>query len=364
MEPWTVEHRVFAYDCFVRNNESVTVVQREFRRHFNIHRNRAVPSRNTILRWVESLRRRGELINRRPRGAPRTVRTPENVERVRQAFLRSPTRSARKHAAALRLSDRSVRRILRMDLGFHPYKLAIVQQIQPGDYAQRMNFAREMEALIDQNENLILFMSDEAHFHLNSMVNQQNCRYWANENPQQVHKRPLHSPKVTVWCAVSQTCIIGPYFFEDDNGRAVTVNSERYVEMITNFFIPELRRRRVPIRRVWFQQDGATAHTARASMDVIRPLFPGRVISRFGDVHCPPRSPDLSICDFFLWGYLKARVYENKPRTLDELKDAIRVEVAQVERAMLERVYANFQERLQHCTNDFGHHMPDVIFHT
>lgn len=136
MEPWTVEHRVFAYDCFVRNNESVIVVQRELRRHFNIHRNRTVPSRNTILRWVESLRRRGELNNRRPRGAPRTVRTPENVERVRQAFLRSPTRSARKHAAALRLSDRSVRRILHMDLRFHPYKLAIVQQLQPGDYAQ------------------------------------------------------------------------------------------------------------------------------------------------------------------------------------------------------------------------------------
>ncbi|PSN30227.1 hypothetical protein C0J52_26945 [Blattella germanica] len=46
--------------------------------------------------------------------------------------------------------------------------------------------------------------------------------------------------------------------------------------------------------------------------------------------------------------HLKARVYEKKPRTLDELKDAIRVGVAQVDRAMLERVYANFQERLQH----------------
>ena len=171
-----------------------------------------------------------------------------------------------------------------------------------------MNFTREMEALIDQNENLILFMSDEAHFHLNSMVNQQNCHYWANENSQQFHEKPLHSPKVTVWYAVSQACIIGPYFFEDGNGRAVTVNSERYVEMITNFFLPELRRRRVPIRRVWFQQDGATAHTARASMDVICPRFPGRLISRFGDVHWTPRSPDLSICDFFLWGHLKAKV--------------------------------------------------------
>lgn len=108
MQSWTVAYRVFFYDSFVRNNQSVTVVQREFRRHFNIHRNRAIPSRNTILRWIESLYSPGELINRRPRGVTRTVRTPNNVERVRQAFLRSPTRSARKHAAAPRLRYRSV----------------------------------------------------------------------------------------------------------------------------------------------------------------------------------------------------------------------------------------------------------------
>ena len=31
------------------------------------------------------------------------------------------------------------------------------------------------------------------------------------------------------------------------------------------------------------------------------------------------------------------------------------MEVAQVEKAVLEGVYASFQERLQHCLNDFGH---------
>ena len=45
----------------------------------------------------------GSVVKRRL-GAVRTARTPENVERVRQSFLQS-RRSARKHAAALRLSD-------------------------------------------------------------------------------------------------------------------------------------------------------------------------------------------------------------------------------------------------------------------
>ena len=66
--------------------------------------------------------------------------------------------------------------------------------------------------------------------------------------------------------------------------------------------------------------------TSRASMEVVRQMFPGHVISRFGDVHWPSRLPDLSICDFFLWGYLKSRVYIKKPRTLDDLKNSIRQE--------------------------------------
>ena len=44
---------------------------------------------------------------------------------------------------------------------------------------------------------------------------------------------------MTFWCVVGKAGVVGPYFFEDHNGKAVTVNSERYIEMINNFFVPE-----------------------------------------------------------------------------------------------------------------------------
>jgi len=69
---------------------------------------------------------------------------------------------------------------------------------------------------------------------------------------------------------------------------------------LREFLNDELCRLRVDTRLVWFQQDGATAHTAQNLMAVVRGMFPQRVISRFGDVEWPPRSPDLSACDFFL----------------------------------------------------------------
>jgi hypothetical protein len=39
MERWSVEHRVFAVETILKNNDSVIVTQLIFRRHFNIHRN-------------------------------------------------------------------------------------------------------------------------------------------------------------------------------------------------------------------------------------------------------------------------------------------------------------------------------------
>ena len=47
-----------------------------------------------------------------------------------------------------------------------------------------------------------------------------NCRYWAFENPRELPSKPLHNPKVTVWCAVGKVTVIGPYFYEDNDGNA------------------------------------------------------------------------------------------------------------------------------------------------
>ena len=115
---------------------------------------------------------------------------------------------------------------------------------------------------------------------------------------------------------------------------------------------------------MWFQQDGPTAHTARAAMAVVPAMLPDRLISRCGDVPWPPRSPDLSMCDFFLWGYLKWRVYEGKPRTLEEVKGAIRKQIGMINQELLERVVANFRERLQMSILQNGHHLSDIIFRT
>ncbi|GFU98015.1 uncharacterized protein TNCV_232921 [Trichonephila clavipes] len=72
--------------------------------------------------------------------------------------------------------------------------------------------------------------------------------------------------------------------------------------MITNFFIPELNNH--DVQELWFQQDGATCHTARATIDLLKDTFGDRIISRFGPVNWPPRSCDLTPLDYFLYNPL------------------------------------------------------------
>ncbi|GFW19884.1 putative transposable element [Trichonephila clavipes] len=182
---------------------------------------------------------------------------------------------------------------------YSQFSLAIHQN----DHQARRRFvewAQNEIAVVPDFHKRILF-SDEAHFWLNGYVNKQNCRIWSEVNPQDV-----------------------------------TVNGDRYRAVITNFFIPELNNH--DVQELWFQQDGATRHTARATIDLLKDMFGDRLISRFGPVNWPPRSCDLTPLDYFLWGFVKSLVYADKPQTLDHLEDNIRRVIADIRLQMLEKV--------------------------
>ncbi|GFU68138.1 uncharacterized protein TNCV_248021 [Trichonephila clavipes] len=188
--------------------------------------------------------------------------------------------------------------------------------IHQTDHQARRRFvewAQNEIAVVPDFHKRILF-SDEAHFWLNSYVNKKNCRIWSEANPQVYVQTPLHPETLTVWCVVWAGGIIGPYFFKNNEGHNVTVNVDRYTAMITNCFIPELNNH--DVQELWFQQDGATFHTVRATIDLLKDTFGDRLISRFGPVNWPPRSCDLTPLDYFLWDYVKSLVYADKPQTL------------------------------------------------
>ncbi|GFV90976.1 acidic mammalian chitinase [Trichonephila clavipes] len=130
--------------------------------------------------------------------------------------------------------------------------------------------------------------------------------------------------------------------------------------MITNFFIPELNNH--DVQELWLQQDGATCHTARATIDLLKDTLGDRLISRFGPVNWPPRSCDLTPLDYFLWDYVKSLVYADKPQTLDHLEDNIRRVMADIRPQMLEKFIENWTSRLDYIRASRGSPMPEIIF--
>ena len=232
----------------------------------------------------------------------------------------------------------------------------MVQQLNPIDFSQRNAYAHRILREPNFLDNLI--MGDEAHFQLNGIVNRQNTRLWGTTNPRIIPERQLHLLKVIVWCGITSTRVIGPYFFEDEDGKTVTVNSERYRAMIETLIRQEV----VDKPETWWQQDDATAHTARPTMQLLREIFGERIISRSSDFNWLRRSPDLTAPDFFLWGYLKDRVFRSKHRTLAHLRNNIQVEIQALGSDTLRKVMEQAIERARIFLANNGGHRHMILY--
>ena len=113
------------------------------------------------------------------------------------------------------LSKSSTHRILKKDLNLSAFKFKVSQKLSSADFEQREEFCKWFLQQCTNSPSFLscVWWSDEAHFHLNGQVNRQNYRFWAERPPEEVLEAPLHSPKVTVWCALSAQGIIDPIFF-------------------------------------------------------------------------------------------------------------------------------------------------------
>jgi hypothetical protein len=151
------------------------------------------------------------------------------------------------------------------------------------------------------------------------------------------------------------------YFLKNEAVNAVTVNGVRYRNMITELLWPQLDG--MDVVNMSFQQDSATSHTACETTELLQEKFPGRVISRNGDQNWPPRSYDLTPCDFIFGGFVKSRVYTNKSQTIPELKAEIRRVIGETEPQLYGNVMESFVKRARVCQQSHGGHLSDIVFH-
>ena len=117
------------------------------------------------------------------------------------------------------------------------------------------------------------------------------------------------------------------------------------------------------IGNLWFQQDGATCHTAEATPDVLLPIFEDLIISRRADVVWPPRSCDLAPLDYYLWGAVKDKCYAEKTETIDSSKNNIRKAIGVIQLHTIDTVFKNWTDHVGCCMAIRGCHLNEIIFH-
>ena len=106
----------------------------------------------------------------------------------------------------------------------------------------------------------------------------------------------MRFPKVTVLCAMSKKAVYGPFFEGATNG-------EMYLDMLEKWLMDNLIEEESD--DFIFQQDGAPLHWSLRVRQFLNTTLPDKWIGRSGQddrilIPWPPRSPDLTPCDFFL----------------------------------------------------------------
>ena len=148
------------------------------------------------------------------------------------------------------------------------------------------------------------------------------------------------------------------HFFLNEQGVVVTVNGDRYRTKLNEFLFTIEKEY---IGYIWFEQDGATCHTAEAKLDVLRPVFQERIISRKVDVVWLPRSCALAPLDYYLWGVVKDKCYANKLTTIDVLKDNIRKAISEIQ-LQIDSVGYYMAIRDSHFNEIIFHYYPEGLY--
>lgn len=111
----------------------------------------------------------------------------------------------------------------------------------------------------------------------------------------------------------------------------------------------------------WFQLDGAPAHNALVVIDFLNEKFHNQWIGNRGPVHWPARSPDLTPLDFFLWGFIKNRVYQSQNNTIEELRDNVADAFQNISPVHLQNTLSAIEKRCQRCLEMEGQQFEHLL---
>ncbi|KAK3929171.1 Histone-lysine N-methyltransferase SETMAR [Frankliniella fusca] len=261
---------------------------------------RVVPRHQRFPELRDRLKNTGTFAPVRRNEVVRSARAPEAIPLVQQVLNADPHTSTRKTGKMLNMSHVSVHRIIKHDLGMHPFKRHAVQQLLPGDPPRRLQMCQWLLDKVDEAQNNPAFpgdffinrtaWTDECIVLNDGSFNHHNEHHYAVDNPHCTKEAHFQGRiSVAVWGGVLHDRIIGPFFFEEN------VNANVYTNFLLNDLDNLLEDTPLAVRdAMWFQQDGHPAQSSLAARAVLGEKFPGRWIG----LHSPVQEWSRLPCSF------------------------------------------------------------------
>lgn len=281
---------------------------------------RPKPTKDTIRRLLKNCIEHGSFLPKVSKNKP--LVDNENAEITVLAYFRVYSNNSLKDAQIdLNLSASSIHRIL-VKHKWNPFKYYQVQHLREGDLALRTEFCEWFLMRTQEFDNFTetVIWTDEAKFCKNGLYNRHNSHFWAPENPRMIRERAFQdSWSFNVFCAIKNDRILCLFFYDEN------LNSERYLQILRNVVGEALRHLPPEESRVaYYQMDGAPPHSTNEVSALLYEIFEDRWIANRGPFRYPPRSPDLTPLDFFVWGYIKNKVYEDPVTTKENMMCRVR----------------------------------------
>ena len=337
--PYTIEFRIMAAAKW-HDSEQDMAAMRKVRKYLadTFQNQQEPPDGRIIKQWHEKLFTTGSILDVSRSGR----RSMENNNAlIDYSVQNDPNMSVRRRSIELDISKSNVHHCLKKQ-SYKPYKPTFVQFLTNNDKQIRVDCCRELSLTLSPEDKRKVLFSDECAVYGDCKM--KNVVFWSKDNPHYHQQIIQHPPMVMIWGAMSFGHLIGPFFIE---GR---LTAAQYCNLMNEEVIPALKQLDI-FHTCIFQQDGAPAHTAKESQELLNNNFPDRWIGKFGPLSWPPRSPDLTSCDNALWGIVKKRIHSANPHTREEVKEAARVAFQSITQDELANIHKRTWRRIDLCVD-------------
>ena len=241
----------------------------------------------------------------------------------------------------LKMPLTTIWRIINKKLNMKLVKKRRVHTLSLDSKMKRAKRSWKLYLLLNNHKWEKYITTDEAWFYLSNCGGQRKVQYVSRGGGESAripyYNKPSFAKGVMVWAGVSSKGKTKLYFVQP----GAKINAQYYIQNILTPFISKDVKRLYPNGDFILHQDSAPSHAAKTTINFLM----DKGIKFITPEQWTPMSPDASPMDYFVWGYLKQKLWSRKVNSLEGLKTALKQEWKKLPQDLINKAVNSWPKR-------------------